>query len=485
MAPKEIGSCTGYLELMPHKTITLLDLIRILCSSNNSLANQEFIDVSESHHLQGLEIRWIIFLSLFAQKILLYLKKPMVWTRDVIEMWLNLLSSNGEYQKQLSTQAIMFKDTTSSPNLIVVAFRGTEPFDADQWRTDVDFSWYDIEGVGKIHSGFLKALGLHKKTGWPKDIIDDGSGQEYAYYTLKEKLKKELKKDKDVKFIVTGHSLGAALAILFVAGLVLHEEEELLESLDWVYTYGQPRVGNEQFGDWMGEKMRIHDVKYLRYVYCNDLVPRVPYDDQTNSLYKHFGPCLWVNSFYKGKVVWEEPDKNYFSLLWAIPKILNAVWELIRSFIIPYIYGPDYKESWFMKLVRVFGLLIPGLSAHCPQDYDNATRLGSFPPEILIQQVLNGSVVKPDKSSAKFVSVLGCIDTRVQLDKSIKTTDNRYCATLSIMASKLAYKYQAFAQAVITDRPLEDGSFGVVQLLECKKIIRSSKLVLPSLSVRS
>lgn len=481
MAPKEIGSCTGYLELMPHKTITLLDLVRILCSSDNSLANQEFIDVSEPHHLQGLEIRWIIFLSLFAQKILLYLKKPMVWTRDVIEMWLNRLSSNGgfvklflniltgsvvtpdkksgefvsvlgyidtrveldksiksstdynrygaalsimasklayeypafaknviakhwkmevlgcfnfwnEYQEQLSTQAIMFKDATSNPNLIVVAFRGTEPFDADQWRTDVDFSWYDIEGVGKIHSGFLKALGLHKKTGWPKDIIEDGSGREYAYYTIKEKLKKELEKDKDVKFIVTGHSLGAALAILFVAGLVLHEEEELLESLDWVYTYGQPRVGNEQFGDWMGEKMRIHDVKYLRYVYCNDLVPRVPYDDQTNSLYKHFGPCLWVNSFYKGKVVWEEPDKNYFSLLWVIPKILNAVWELIRSFIIPYIYGPDYKESWFMTLVRVFGLLIPGLAAHCPQDYDNATRLGSFPPEILIQQVLNGKL---------------------------------------------------------------------------------------------
>lgn len=95
MAPKEIGSCTGYLELMPHKTITLLDLVRILFSSNNSLANQEFIDVSESHHLQGLEIRWIIFLSLFTQKILLYLKKPMVWTRDAIEMWLNLLSSNG------------------------------------------------------------------------------------------------------------------------------------------------------------------------------------------------------------------------------------------------------------------------------------------------------------------------------------------------------------------------------------------------------
>lgn len=88
--------------------------------------------------------------------------------------------------------------------------------------------------------------------------------------------------------------------------------------------------------------------------------------------------------------MWEEPDKNYFSLLWLIPKILNAVLELIRGFILPYICGPVYKESCAMTLVRVFGMFIPGLAAHCPQDYNNATRLGSFPQEILVQQVLNG-----------------------------------------------------------------------------------------------
>lgn len=79
------------------------------------------------------------------------------------------------------------------------------------------------------------------------------------------------------------------------------------------------------------------------------------------------------------QVVREEPNKNYFSVVWAIPKILNAVWELIRSFIIPYIKGPDYREGWFQRLLRVVGLVIPGLSDHGPQDYVNATRLGSLP----------------------------------------------------------------------------------------------------------
>ncbi|CAI9777462.1 unnamed protein product [Fraxinus pennsylvanica] len=75
-------------------------------------------------------------------------------------------------------------------------------------------------------------------------------------------------------------------------------------------------------------------------------------------------------------IVAEEPDKNYFSLRWLIPKIINALWELIRSFIIPYIGGADYEEGGFLQLLRVIGLLTAGLPAHCPQDYVNATRLG-------------------------------------------------------------------------------------------------------------
>lgn len=77
------------------------------------------------------------------------------------------------------------------------------------------------------------------------------------------------------------------------------------------------------------------------------------------------------------KIVAEEPNKNYFSLLDAIPKRVNAVWELARSFIIPYTRGTDYKEGAFLRFIRVLGILVPGISAHVPQNYVNASRLVS------------------------------------------------------------------------------------------------------------
>lgn len=85
------------------------------------------------------------------------------------------------------------------------------------------------------------------------------------------------------------------------------------------------------------------------------------------------------------QVLEEEPNKNYFNLLWVIPKNLNAVWELIRSFIIPFVDGKDYREVWFMKLLRLVGLIVPGLSAHLTQDYVNLTRLGTMPATLKLQ----------------------------------------------------------------------------------------------------
>ena len=185
--------------------------------------------------------------------------------------------------------------------LIVVAFRGTEFFDADAWGTDLDISWFKYRSIGKVHGGFMKALGLTPE-GFPDREPQLNLRYPLTYYTLRNQLRYLVKENNNTKFIVTGHSLGGALAILFAAILALHNEDLLLERLQGVYTFGQPRVGDKDFQGFMEEQMKQHNIKYERIVYSNDLVPRIPFDSST-FLFKHFGTCLYYNSFYKAQVM--------------------------------------------------------------------------------------------------------------------------------------------------------------------------------------
>ncbi|CAK9317148.1 unnamed protein product [Citrullus colocynthis] len=282
-----------------------------------------------------------------------------------------------DFQNRATTQAFMFQTTASDPNITVVAFRGTSPLDAFDWQVNVDFSWYDIHGVGRIHSGFMKALGLQKRKGWPKELIPTTTTPQFAYYTLRQKLIDIAKTNANARFIFTGHSLGAALAILFVAILALHDESIVLEKIQAIYSYGQPRAGDRHFAEFMVSIIQKYNFEYHRYVYFSDLVPRLPADGILFK-YKHFGRCIYFDSLYRGRIVKEQPNKNYFSLLWLIPKYLNAWLELVRSFVIPFVKGYDYYESLLMKVVRFIGLFVPGLTAHIPTDYVNSTRLGKL-----------------------------------------------------------------------------------------------------------
>ncbi|KAK3423232.1 hypothetical protein EUGRSUZ_F00220 [Eucalyptus grandis] len=305
-------------------------------------------------HLKHGDARYNAYLSMMAAK-LSYENNPFVET-TIQDRW-----------KQASTRAIMFKDRDL--DLIVVAFRGTRPFDADAWCTDIDISWFEVEleleGEAapervSIHGGFMKALGLQRDRGGLKEMDEVAEeGKSYAYHGIKKKLKNEL--GGGTRFILTGHSLGGALAILFVGALCMQKEDAILRKLEGVYTFGQPRVGDERFGEYMESEIRRRKVKYYRYVYSSDIVPRLPCDARS------LGSSTLLLD--------EEPNKNCSSWLWYIPNILIAIWELIRGFIMPCMHDPTYRESWFLVMFRMLGIVFPGVSAHSPQDYVNLTQL--------------------------------------------------------------------------------------------------------------
>ena len=57
-----------------------------------------------------------------------------------------------------------------------------------------------------------------------------------------------------------------------------------------------------------------------------------------------------------------------------------------------------------------------------------------------------------DTNSADFVSIIGHMDKRVELDKSIIGEDPKYNVALSMMASKVSYENEAFIRDTVENR---------------------------------
>ncbi|KAK1280536.1 hypothetical protein QJS04_geneDACA004810 [Acorus gramineus] len=284
-----------------------------------------------------------------------------------------------EFYKANTTQAFICSDKAKDAQLIVLAFRGTEPFNSQDWATDVNLSWISTGKMGKVHMGFMKALGLTDERdfakGFPAESPSKDPSKALAYYSIRDTLNALLKENPNAKVLITGHSLGGALATLFPALLLYHNQTTILNSLLHVFTFGQPRVGDEEFANFMASALML---RYRHIVYRYDIVPRVPLDLPPVSLFKHFGDCIYYSSWYVRKAVDEEPNKDYFSLKYIPSMHFHALVDLIRGVFAWLKPGVEFKEGLVSILFRAVGLLIPGLASHSPRDYVNGGRLSKF-----------------------------------------------------------------------------------------------------------
>lgn len=131
-------------------------------------------------------------------------------------------------------------------NCIVVAFRGTS--DIRDWITDVSAWRRDILGKS-VHAGFYNAVA---------SVMDQ----------ITAKLA-ELAPDPHLPIVVTGHSLGAADAMLFAWRWLTPDR------IAAVYTFGQPRVGDHIFAaDYNSGRLAA---KTFRVTHAADIVPWVPW----------------------------------------------------------------------------------------------------------------------------------------------------------------------------------------------------------------
>jgi len=148
-----------------------------------------------------------------------------------------------------------------NPLVMLVAFRGTQPDQTPDWLTDanaVRIPWRF--GAGEVHAGFDEAL---------EAVWDDGNIGILPRRLLENKGQK--------KIWITGHSLGGGLAELCAARAF----SALGIPIQGVYTFGQPRVGDESFAERVQSKFTI-----FRMINDRDIVPRIPL---FTAGYRHYG----------------------------------------------------------------------------------------------------------------------------------------------------------------------------------------------------
>jgi hypothetical protein len=167
---------------------------------------------------------------------------------------------------------------------VVVSLRGTEIDNfrgalAD-WIRNFELIPEPDESGGSVHEGFRKDL----KAVWQKvrdylqPLLGTGTGR-----TL----------------WITGHSLGAALATLAAERAARDDAHFTVQG---VYTYGSPRVGDERFKQ--AYVARGLDGIHYRFVYNVDVVPKIP----PGEAYRHVGQVKFIDK--DGHLHDEMPDED-------------------------------------------------------------------------------------------------------------------------------------------------------------------------------
>ncbi|KAL0076060.1 secreted triacylglycerol lipase [Phycomyces blakesleeanus] len=170
--------------------------------------------------------------------------------------------------------------------IISLVFRGTSSF--ANVIADADFSptsYPPVKGTN-VHNGFYNAY-----MSVQKDVLSEMTQQitDYPHYRV----------------VVTGHSLGGALAIL--GGLDLFQRDSRFDAWNLsIVTFGGPRVGDPAFAHYVVRT----GIPITRVIHNQDIVPHVP---PQYLGFLHPGTEYWITDEDRVKICRSELDSSQCS----------------------------------------------------------------------------------------------------------------------------------------------------------------------------
>ena len=154
----------------------------------------------------------------------------------------------------------------------MLAFRGTLPDDFVNWLADANTNSTNFQ-FGTVHTGFYE--NLQPLWGEIAEAIDDARKGNSETGPLK-------------NLYITGHSLGAAMAVIAAARIFSVDFFEWQSLVRGVYTFGQPSVGDRTFAKHCESLFPLY-----RHVYRYDVVPHMPPLDVGD--FPHFGTEFYAD----------------------------------------------------------------------------------------------------------------------------------------------------------------------------------------------
>jgi hypothetical protein len=196
----------------------------------------------------------------------------------------------------------------------VLAFRGTMPKDFINWLTDANTTLTNFN-FGKVHTGFYQNV----EPLWSDiaDAIDKARRPSQGPGGIDLAPLQNL--------YITGHSLGAAMAVVAAARIFSADYLDWQSLVRGVYTYGQPSVGDETFARHFEKQFELY-----RHVFRYDVVPHLPPSD-TGS-FPHFGTELYSEGVSGWQAV--QPPRTTQARLVTVAAIISFASFLSRRLLL-------------------------------------------------------------------------------------------------------------------------------------------------------